>query len=106
MEFLVEIAEPAEEDIDEAYLWFYERDPGKADRWYRGLCKAIFSLREMPLRCAIAPESQDLDREVRQLLYGRRRQMYRILYEVRGDTVVVLRIRHTSRAYLDPEELG
>ena len=47
-----------------------------------------------------------LDREVRQLLYGRRRQMYRILYEIRGETVYVLRLRHAARAYLDPEEIG
>ena len=106
MEFLLEIAEPAERDIDEAYLWLYEQSPSKADTWYRGLCRAIFSLRELPRRCPIAPESRDRDREVRRLLYGRRRQMYRILYEIRGKTVYILRLRHAARAYLDPEELG
>ena len=53
MEFLVEIAEPAERDIEEAYLWLYEQSPSKADTWYRGLCRAIFSLRELPRRCPI-----------------------------------------------------
>ncbi len=56
--------------------------------------------------CRSCPESRDLDRKVRQLLYGRRRQMCRILYEIRGKTVFVLRVRHTARAYLAPEELG
>jgi plasmid stabilization system protein ParE len=106
MEFLVEIAEPAERDIEDAYLWFYDASPARADTWYRGLCRAILSLRELPRRCPIAPESQDLDREIRQLLYGRQRLMYRILYEIREDTVFVLRLRHTARARLDPEELG
>ena len=106
MEYLVEITETAEEDIESAYLWIYDDSPARADRWYRGLCRAIFSLRELPRRCPIAPESRDLDREVRQLLYGRRRQMVRILYEIRATTVFVLRIRHTARAYLDPDQLG
>ncbi|MCP3964512.1 MAG: type II toxin-antitoxin system RelE/ParE family toxin [bacterium] len=106
MEFEVEIAEPAEQDIEEAYLWFYEQDPNGADRWYRGLRRAIMSLRQLPRRCSIAPETRDLNREVRQLLYVRRRQMYRILYEIRGQTVFVLRLRHTARAYLDPGEIG
>ena len=106
MEFLVEIAEPAEKDIEEAYLWIYEQSPSRADKWYRGLCKVIFSLSELPKRCPIAPESRNLDREVRQLLYGRRRQMYRLLYEIRGETVFVLRLRHAARAYLPPDEIG
>jgi plasmid stabilization system protein ParE len=77
------IAESAGKDIDEAYLWFYEQSPSSADKWFRGLCRAIFSLGKMPARCPVAPESRDIDREVRQLLYGKKRQMYRILYEIR-----------------------
>lgn len=102
MEFRTEITESAEKDIDEAYLWFYEQSPSAADKWFRGLCRAIFSLGEMPARCPVAPESRDIDREVRQLLYGKKRQMFRILYEIRGEAVYVLRVRHAARAYLEP----
>lgn len=104
MEFLVEIAEPAERDIEDAYLWFYDSSPPRADEWYRGLCRAILSLRELPRRCPIAPESRDLNRQIRQLLYGRRRLMYRILYEIREDTVFVLRLRHTAQTRLAPQD--
>jgi plasmid stabilization system protein ParE len=40
MEFLIEIAEPAEKDIDDEYLWHFEESPSRADKWFRGLFRA------------------------------------------------------------------
>ncbi len=102
MLFRIEITHSAETDIDDAYLWIYEQSSTYAEKWIRGLITAVHSLKELPARCPIAAESRDLDREIRQLIYGRGRHGYRILYEVRGETVVVLRVRHTARDYLDP----
>jgi hypothetical protein len=31
--------------------------------------------------------------------------VYRILFEIRDDTVYVLRVRHSAQALLEPEEL-
>ena len=36
----------------------------------------------MPRRCALAPEHENYNEEVRQLLYGRGRSTYRILFRV------------------------
>ena len=38
---------------------------------------------------------------MRQLLYGRKPHVYRILFTIEGDAVYVLRIRHGRRRRLD-----
>jgi plasmid stabilization system protein ParE len=43
--------------------------------------------------------------ELRQLLYGKRRGVYRILFEVRDNNVFILRVRHSAQALLDPNEI-
>jgi phage-related protein len=45
-------------------------------------------------------DSQALGCEVRILVYGKRRGIYRILFSIVGDTVWVLRIRHGTRGSL------
>src|SRR6266849_4077196 len=102
MAFQVEISPLALVDIDEAYLWLYEQSPLAAARWFRGLRKAIDSLETNPARCSLAPESDVFAQELRQLFYGRRRGIYRILFTVAGNTVRVHRIRHGSSRFLKP----
>ena len=65
--------------------------------WFDGLCDAIESLAEFPNRCAFAPEPILRQKGVRQLLYGEGHASYRVLYQVRDDTVQILTIRHGHR---------
>ncbi len=55
----------------------------------------------MPSRCSLARENQYFSKEVRQLLYGRGKNTYRILFTILEidavPTVRVLRIRYGSR---------
>src|SRR5262249_34745237 len=61
------------------------------------------ALAKMPTRCPVSrADSQALGCEVRQLLYGKRRGVYRILFSIVGDTVWVLRIRHGAHGRLKP----
>ena len=57
---------------------------------------------------ALAREAEKAKREIRCLLFGRRRHVYRILYEVADarQTVWVLHIRHGALKDLRPEELS
>ncbi len=50
-------------------------------------------------------ENDELIEEIRQLIYGKSRNKYRILFTVREDTVFVLHIRHSSQAPLTSEEI-
>jgi plasmid stabilization system protein ParE len=62
------------------------------------LLAAIDSLSQMPKRCAIAKETEHFSQEIRQLLYGKGRSMYRFLFTVLEDqavpTVRILHVRH------------
>lgn len=46
---------------------------------------------------ALAAESDEVCQEIRELLLGRRRSRYRILFNIRGKSVVILRVWHASR---------
>ena len=63
----------------------------------------------MPGRCPLAPENEHFQQDIRQLLYGRGRSIYRILFtmvEVAGTSddaeVRVLHVRHGARQTLRP----
>ncbi|MDQ3685075.1 MAG: hypothetical protein M3430_05665 [Acidobacteriota bacterium] len=65
----------------------------------------------MPERCPVAPESREFVIEVRQLLYGKRRNAYRVLFSVAYDNeadenvVRIYRIRHGAQRRLKDLEL-
>ncbi len=108
MAFQVEITPIAEAQIQQAYRWYRERNPEFADRWFRGLMNAIATLHEKPQRCALAVEHEIFPEEVRQLLYGKAKNVYRVLFTIRNATVYALYIRHSAQTPLtlnDLEEL-
>lgn len=106
MEFCVSISPSALADAETAYLWMRERDLEIADQWFDGLLNAINSLERLPARCPIAPESEELGMEIRQLLYGKsKRFCYRILFGISQTEVNVYRIRHTSQQYLTEDDI-
>lgn len=100
MTYRIEPTDKALVDAGEAYFWINEGSEGAALRWYEGLMKAFRSLERNPHRCPHAPESGFFEEEIRQLIYGK----YRILFTVEGETVFVLRVRHSAQEYLKPEE--
>ena len=60
----------------------------------------VATLQEMPLRCGLAPENDTFNQEIHQLIYGKSRNKYRILFTLREDTVFILHVRHSSQAPL------
>lgn len=100
--FEVVISAEAEANILEAYYWIEQSNPTAALDWYEGLIQALRSLSRMPQRCPVAPESKLglVNREVRQLLYGRGYWKYRILFAISSCRIEVAHIRHGARLYL------
>jgi plasmid stabilization system protein ParE len=105
MTFLVEITLIAEAQIEQAYQWYRERNPEFADHWFRGLMNAIATLQEKPQRCTLAVEHKIFPEEVRQLLYGKSKNIYRVLFTIRDTTVYVLYVRHSAQAPLTLDNL-
>jgi plasmid stabilization system protein ParE len=99
--YRVIVTPTADAEAMEAFRWYAERSAAVAERWYAGLNRALANLAEKPARFPVSEEdSEALGCEARILLYGRRRGVFRILYHIRGDTVSVLRIRHSAQGPL------
>ncbi|MBW3622849.1 MAG: type II toxin-antitoxin system RelE/ParE family toxin [Armatimonadetes bacterium] len=100
------MSEPAEIDIDSTFHYLLLRSPEAAERFRNGITDALESLTQMPQRCAIAPENEFFDVEVRQLIYRYGRSAYRILFTVfapeadEPGIVRIIRIRHGAQQLL------
>lgn len=105
MTFQVEITPIAEAQIEQAYRWYREQNPEFADRWFRGLMNIIAALQKKPFRCSLAVEHEIFSEEVRQLLYGKSKNVYRVLFAIRDATVYVLYVRHSAQAPLTTDDL-
>jgi plasmid stabilization system protein ParE len=93
----------ARADALETFRWLMERSPDAAARWYVGLEKAVASLRKNPGRHPVAEEESELlGLTIRQMLYGRRRGVYRILFSIEGDAVFLHYVRHSARGPIEP----
>ena len=102
MKYRVEISSVAESEADAAFLRLSQlTSPVQASQWYGGLFKAIGSLSAMPKRCPLARENEHFSSEIRQLFYGRGRNLHRILFTIlereEASTVRILHIRHSSQ---------
>jgi plasmid stabilization system protein ParE len=101
MAFRVEITPQAEQDGNAILEWLLTQQAGERGlRWFQGLQDAIATLSTFPKRCSLARENASVPFEMRQLLYGRRPHVYRILFTIEGEVVYVLRIRHGRRKSL------
>jgi len=97
--FEIRITEVAENDIQSAYNWWREnRSAEQAERWIDAVYPAIATLGTMPHRCSYAQERDFYSGELRQLLFGlENRVTHRIVFTIEGQTVTILRVRHTSQ---------
>jgi plasmid stabilization system protein ParE len=105
MAYHVEITLHAEQDAEAILDWLLLQQSGKAGiEWFLAVDEAFASLVKFPERCSIAPESSQFPFDVRQLLYGRKPNVYRILFTIDEDKVVVLHLRHGRRKAVTPTE--
>lgn len=105
MKYRIEISSIAEAEADNAFLRLSQvTSPIQASQWYAGLLEAIESLSQMPKRFSLARENEYFSQEIRQLLYGKARNSYRILFTILEgkeiSTVRVLHIRHAAQQTL------
>jgi plasmid stabilization system protein ParE len=104
MPFQVVLRPRARSDIAAAVAWLARSSPAAAARWRSGFLRIIESLETDANRCPVADEAADLGLDLRQLLYGRRNK-YRILFTIEGETVNILRVRHSAQDRLSPNDV-
>jgi plasmid stabilization system protein ParE len=105
MAYQVRITRKALAEVNQGFVWLKKRSRPAAERWRAALLEAVDSLAANPESFALAPETEWYPGELRQLLHGKKRSMYRILFEVQGEVVYVLRVRHSAQDLLKPGDL-
>ncbi|HAN75214.1 MAG TPA: type II toxin-antitoxin system RelE/ParE family toxin [Planktothrix sp. UBA8407] len=98
MEFQVKLTRNAKLEIESAYLWLKNLNPNYADQWFRDLMNTIATLQDKPKRFALARENDDFPEEIRQIIYGKSRNKYRIIFTIREDIVYILYLRHSAQS--------
>src|SRR5262245_14701342 len=104
MTYRVVITATALAEIEQAFDWLAERNPRAAEKWHASLLAAVDELEEHPLRYPLAPENEWYPGELREFLIGKRRGTYRILFEVYGKRVYIVRVRHSAQDLLQPDD--
>jgi len=107
--YRVQITSHASQQLAETALWWAEnRNIDQALQWLEGFETAIASLSHNALQHCFARENDhyQLPHTVRQLLYGiGKKPTHRAVYEIRGNTVYVVAIRHLAQDDLGRKEL-
>jgi plasmid stabilization system protein ParE len=97
MAYLVEITPRAKNDLNRIYNRVVRAAPYRGPIWFERFEHAIQSLENFPERYEPLPKFSTPDRIVRQLLFGRRRNVYRAFYTIIGPMVWVIHVRHGAR---------
>ncbi len=105
MSYRVVITANAKANLRSYYRRAAESAPVTASRWLDRFEEALQTLAQNARRCPLAPEDELVDAEVRQLLFGRGRNVYRALFTISGDDIQVLHVRRGARDTATPDEL-
>ncbi len=106
MSFRVEYSLNAQREIEESYLWIKERAPQAAAKWRDELILMIEALADNPHRHPVAPESSKFTREIRLMLFRKKRSQLRVFYTIEEcKRVVILSVRRSFRKPLEEGDL-
>jgi plasmid stabilization system protein ParE len=103
MKYSVRYSSKARTELREAYAYIAaDQSVERAAQWLAGIEGAIDSLADLPLRCALSPESREFGAELRQIVVGG----YRIIFRVANAEVRIMHVRHGRRDRATQDELG
>ncbi len=106
MRYRVDLADNARDEIQAAFDWIVGKASLEiADRWLDRLEQTLESLETMPQRCERAPESDHFQRDLRQLLFGRKHGTYRLIFGIEEveRRVTILHFRHAAMRWIGSE---
>ena len=108
MSFNVIFLPKADADVLDHAAWYAARDPAGAAQWRIGMFTAVVTnLEADPHRYPEADEAADLGIDLRELVHGRGRRVYRVLFTVDDptQTVHIHRVRHAAQDRLAPGDI-
>ena len=105
MTYEVVIQPRALRDLNESQTWAAKHAPLTARRWVNRFIDHLHTLARNPERCGLADEARKAKREVRQLLFGKRPNVYRALFVIEARQVRVVRVLRAQRRALTRRQI-
>lgn len=106
MKFTVKTLRAAERDSNIILEYIANRSKAGATAWAKAYDKALAQLEENADSFPLAAENEHVDFEVREILFKTRRGLiYRALFTIQEDTVIILHVRGPGQDIIDPLEL-
>jgi len=93
VKYNVEITAAAERDVEEIWTYIADDSPENATAFILRLEEQLDTLEQLPERCPLIPENEQLGTSYRHQLHG----AYRTIFRISGKTVYILRIIHGTR---------
>ena len=91
--YRVEITKTAESDIQEIFQYITTDHETAAKKLIKEVEHQINSLERFPMRCPVIPESRELGKEYRHIIYGN----YRTIFRIDDARVIIMRVIHSAR---------
>jgi plasmid stabilization system protein ParE len=97
----IRIVQRARSDVHHIFTWLKRRSPRGATAWYQAFWQAAQRIASSAESFGLAPESERLQRQLRQAFFKTRRgRRYRIVFEVNEAEVMILRVRGPGQQLL------
>jgi len=105
--FCIHVSSQAELEIADAAVWWADnRDEEQAQRWLERVDKALLELATIADRCPNARETKIHPFLLKEYNFGvGRRPSHRFLFNIVGNTVNVLSLRHLAQAEVTPDDI-
>ena len=105
MKYHIVLQRLAIEDLDDATAWASQHAPTTVARWLEQFRSTLRTLDSNPQRCPLAREDSKVEIELRELHFGRRPKVFRVVFTIDGNTVRILRIRRAQRRWLTRRQI-
>ena len=93
-QYKIDIAPEAAKEIEDIYLYIAKDSQNNATSWYFPLQpRHPIHHRDFPARCPMAFEDRYYEYEIRHLIIGN----YRVLYRIQDRTVQILHVKHGAQ---------
>ena len=101
MNYKVRLTAEVKQQIEAISRYIAQDSRQNAKKWRHSIRGRFRSLGNMPERHEVAYRAADVGRDIRHTFFG----VYRILYTLEHDTVVVVSVRHGARQPIALDEL-
>ncbi|TLD72610.1 type II toxin-antitoxin system RelE/ParE family toxin [Phragmitibacter flavus] len=102
---IVGISPEAEQDIREACRWIARDNPKAALQLLHSISLVIEKIPDFPGRHSLSPETKlgFTDETVYQVLHGKSRTKYRVLFTSEKNRITIIRVLHGARKFFGQE---